>query len=133
MVIPLPIFLAECPVWILPIALCNKPGRPLCKPSKSLKQIPSGVLRLSQLLSAWLTQRKVVYGDTDSMFVLLKGASKDDAFRIGKEISQHITKINPDPVKLKFEKARYDEYMNLIVRVGLFALCPADKEAVRRL
>ena len=49
---------------------------------------------------------QVVYGDTDSMFILLRGASKEDAFRIGKEIIDHITKINPPPVQLKFEKVR---------------------------
>ena len=38
------------------------------------------------------------------MFILLRGASKEDAFRIGKEITDHITKINPPPVQLKFEK-----------------------------
>lgn len=47
---------------------------------------------------------KVVYGDTDSLFVLLKGASKEEAFRIGKEICDRITESNPKPVKLKFEK-----------------------------
>lgn len=30
---------------------------------------------------------RVVYGDTDSLFVLLKGRSKEDAFRIGAEIA----------------------------------------------
>lgn len=30
---------------------------------------------------------KVVYGDTDSLFVLLKGRSREDAFRIGAEIA----------------------------------------------
>lgn len=47
---------------------------------------------------------RVVYGDTDSLFVLLKGASKKEAFRIGKEITDRVTRDNPTPVKLKFEK-----------------------------
>ncbi|KNC96642.1 DNA polymerase (pol2) [Spizellomyces punctatus DAOM BR117] len=47
---------------------------------------------------------KVVYGDTDSLFVYLPNVSKDDAFRIGKDIVDTITKMNPEPVKLKFEK-----------------------------
>ncbi|PNT74600.1 hypothetical protein BRADI_1g18510v3 [Brachypodium distachyon] len=51
-----------------------------------------------------LWDAKVVYGDTDSMFVLLKGRSREEAFRIGKEIASLITAINPDPVTLKFEK-----------------------------
>ncbi|XP_041109581.1 DNA polymerase zeta catalytic subunit-like [Polyodon spathula] len=46
----------------------------------------------------------VVYGDTDSMFVLLKGATKEQAFKIGQEIAEAVTATNPKPVKLKFEK-----------------------------
>ncbi|KAK1171883.1 DNA polymerase zeta catalytic subunit-like [Acipenser oxyrinchus oxyrinchus] len=46
----------------------------------------------------------VVYGDTDSMFVLLKGATKKQAFKIGQEIAEAVTATNPKPVKLKFEK-----------------------------
>ncbi|KAI0510395.1 hypothetical protein KFK09_010996 [Dendrobium nobile] len=47
---------------------------------------------------------KVIYGDTDSMFVLLKGRSKEDAFIIGNEIASAITTMNPEPVALKMEK-----------------------------
>ncbi|XP_070781827.1 DNA polymerase zeta catalytic subunit [Enoplosus armatus] len=47
---------------------------------------------------------RVVYGDTDSMFVLLKGATKEQAFQIGNEIAEAVTATNPKPVKLKFEK-----------------------------
>jgi DNA polymerase zeta len=47
---------------------------------------------------------KVVYGDTDSMFVHLPGATKETAFRIGYEIAQAISSMNPEPMKLKFEK-----------------------------
>ena len=47
---------------------------------------------------------RVVYGDTDSLFVLLKGKSKDEAFEIGAEIADVVTAANPKPVKLKFEK-----------------------------
>eukprot|EP00124_Ichthyophonus_hoferi_P001392 Ihof_evm5s71 gene=Ihof_evmTU5s71 len=50
---------------------------------------------------------KVVYGDTDSVFVMLPGASKDTAFRVGNEIAADITAQNPKPVKLKFEKVYY--------------------------
>ena len=48
---------------------------------------------------------RVVYGDTDSLFVLLPGASKERAFSVGKEICERVTADNPKPVKLKFEKA----------------------------
>ncbi|XP_035205983.1 uncharacterized protein LOC118181018 isoform X2 [Stegodyphus dumicola] len=47
---------------------------------------------------------KVVYGDTDSLFILLPGRSKDEAFKLGQEIADAVTSTNPKPVKLKFEK-----------------------------
>ncbi|KAJ7706169.1 hypothetical protein B0H17DRAFT_1035991 [Mycena rosella] len=47
---------------------------------------------------------RVVYGDTDSVFVHMEGKTKDQAFRIGHEIANFITASNPAPVKLKFEK-----------------------------
>lgn len=47
---------------------------------------------------------EVVYGDTDSMFIYLKGRTKDQAFDIGNEIAKAITDMNPRPIKLKFEK-----------------------------
>lgn len=47
---------------------------------------------------------EVVYGDTDSLFVHLKGRTRDQAFTIGEEIAAAVTAANPRPVKLKFEK-----------------------------
>ncbi|TVY43807.1 DNA polymerase zeta catalytic subunit [Lachnellula subtilissima] len=47
---------------------------------------------------------EVVYGDTDSLFVYLKGRTKDQAFDIGEEIAKTVTNMNPRPIKLKFEK-----------------------------
>ena len=47
---------------------------------------------------------EVVYGDTDSLFVYLKGRTRLQAFDIGEEITATITKMNPRPVRLKFEK-----------------------------
>lgn len=47
---------------------------------------------------------EVVYGDTDSLFVYLKGKTREQAFDIGAEIAREITNLNPRPVKLKFEK-----------------------------
>jgi len=65
----------------------------------------------------------VVYGDTDSMFMCvhswlsnfgakliqllisyLRGKTKEEAFRIGHEIADTVTAMNPAPIKLKFEK-----------------------------
>ncbi|XP_043477466.1 DNA polymerase zeta catalytic subunit isoform X2 [Leptopilina heterotoma] len=47
---------------------------------------------------------RVVYGDTDSLFILLHGKSRNEAFKIGAEIADAVTAANPTPVKLKFEK-----------------------------
>ncbi|KAJ2324931.1 DNA polymerase zeta, partial [Coemansia sp. RSA 2681] len=47
---------------------------------------------------------RVVYGDTDSVFVHLPGKSRQSALRIGQEIADAVTKMNPAPVKLKLEK-----------------------------
>ncbi|KHJ75682.1 hypothetical protein OESDEN_24702, partial [Oesophagostomum dentatum] len=49
---------------------------------------------------------KVIYGDTDSMFVLVPGATKSQAFAIGRRIADDVTKDNPTPVVLKLEKVR---------------------------
>ncbi|KAI9670771.1 MAG: DNA polymerase zeta [Caeruleum heppii] len=50
---------------------------------------------------------EVVYGDTDSLFVYLRGRTKDEAFDIGQEMAQTITNLNPRPIKLKFEKVYF--------------------------
>ncbi|KAJ6519827.1 hypothetical protein C8R45DRAFT_807737 [Mycena sanguinolenta] len=47
---------------------------------------------------------QVVYGDTDSVFVQVFIETKSQAFRIGYEIADTITRSNPSPIKLKFEK-----------------------------
>jgi DNA polymerase elongation subunit (family B) len=47
---------------------------------------------------------RVVYGDTDSLFVSFPNRSKADAFAIGTEIVKTISDMNPLPIKLKFEK-----------------------------
>ncbi|KAG2023486.1 delta DNA polymerase [Coprinopsis cinerea AmutBmut pab1-1] len=47
---------------------------------------------------------QVVYGDTDSMFIYLRGRTKEEAFRIGHDIADTVTAMNPVPIKLKFEK-----------------------------
>ncbi|PVH17379.1 uncharacterized protein CXQ87_000264 [Candidozyma duobushaemuli] len=47
---------------------------------------------------------KVVYGDTDSLFVYFPGRSKEKAFELGKQLARDVTDFFPDPIKLKFEK-----------------------------
>ena len=48
----------------------------------------------------------MVYGDTDSVFVLLRGRTKDEAFALGEEMAKVITNEHPKPMKLKFEKVK---------------------------
>ena len=57
----------------------------------------------------------VRYGDTDSLFVHLPGKTKDEAFKIGDEIADTITRMNPKPIKLKFEKVGFAA----VTRLGL--------------
>ncbi|WBW71843.1 mitochondrial DNA polymerase, zeta catalytic subunit Rev3 [Schizosaccharomyces osmophilus] len=47
---------------------------------------------------------KVVYGDTDSLFVELPGKTKEQAFEIGHLLASEITSMFPSPIRLKFEK-----------------------------
>lgn len=47
---------------------------------------------------------KVVYTDTDSLFVLFPGKTREEAFKYGREMAKVISDMNPDPIKLKFEK-----------------------------
>ncbi|CAN4108758.1 unnamed protein product [Withania somnifera] len=54
---------------------------------------------------------EVIYGDTDSMFVLLEGRSVEEAFRIGHEIASEVTAMNPNPVTLKMEKVYHSCFL----------------------
>lgn len=48
---------------------------------------------------------RVVYGDTDSLFVLFpSGTPKRQAFKVSYKLVDAITNMNVKPVKLKFEK-----------------------------
>uniref|UniRef100_A0A023F1I9 DNA polymerase n=1 Tax=Triatoma infestans TaxID=30076 RepID=A0A023F1I9_TRIIF len=59
-------------------------------------------IKLVQKTKKWGVE--VVYGDTDSMFVLCRGKTRQEAFKIGQEIADAVTLDNPKPVKLKLEK-----------------------------
>ncbi|KAK4242067.1 hypothetical protein C8A03DRAFT_29811 [Achaetomium macrosporum] len=59
---------------------------------------------IAYIHSVELWNAEVVYGDTDSLFVYLKGRTREQAFDIGAEMAKEITNLNPRPVKLKFEK-----------------------------
>ncbi|KIO33534.1 hypothetical protein M407DRAFT_65394, partial [Tulasnella calospora MUT 4182] len=74
---------------------------------------------------------KVVYGDTDSLFVSLEGKTKEQAFRLGNEMADAITAMNPKPVKLKFEKVYFPCVLMAKKRyVGFKYENPDDKEPV---
>ena len=47
---------------------------------------------------------RVVYGDTDSIFVHLPRVSQSLAFELGAQIAERCTALFPDPVRLKLEK-----------------------------
>ena len=47
---------------------------------------------------------RVVYGDTDSLFVVFERATKAKAFEISFKIVDEISALFPKPIKLKFEK-----------------------------
>ena len=47
---------------------------------------------------------RVVYGDTDSLFVLFEKLSKYEAFKRSFQIVNEISNLFPKPLKLKFEK-----------------------------
>ncbi|KAL4489103.1 hypothetical protein ABPG73_005590 [Tetrahymena malaccensis] len=67
------------------------------------------VINLINNTKKWGAQ--VIYGDTDSVFVNIKGASVKDAIKIGKEIESEASKMFPYPLKLKYEKT----YENLVI------------------
>jgi DNA polymerase zeta len=55
---------------------------------------------------------RVIYGDTDSVFVKLPGRSVREAFQFGEEFCAAVTASNPPPVQLKLEKV----YLGSIMR-----------------
>ncbi|CAI5468005.1 unnamed protein product, partial [Closterium sp. Yama58-4] len=69
---------------------------------------------------------RVVYGDTDSMFVLLEGRTREQAFTIGNEIVTAVTTLSPAPVALKLEKVYHPCVLQTKKRyVGLAYESPA--------
>ncbi|KAF9185070.1 DNA polymerase zeta [Haplosporangium sp. Z 11] len=74
---------------------------------------------------------RVVYGDTDSMFVHLKGRTRQEAFEVGYDIAETITRMNPRPVKLKFEKVYHPCFLVTKKRyVGSSYETPSQKEPI---
>ncbi len=50
---------------------------------------------------------EVIYGDTDSAFVLFRGRSWKQSHILGQEISKRLTSMLPWPMELKYEKLYY--------------------------
>ncbi|XP_053670865.1 DNA polymerase zeta catalytic subunit [Anopheles nili] len=71
---------------------------------------------------------KVVYGDTDSLFVLCPGRTKEAAFKIGEEIAESVTKDNPPPIKLKLEKVYLPSILQTKKRYVGYMYESADQE-----
>lgn len=61
---------------------------------------------------------RVIYGDTDSLFVRLPGRSCQEAFDFGEELCQAVTADNPPPVQLKLEKVYVNSIMQTMKRYG---------------
>ncbi|VDM98027.1 unnamed protein product [Thelazia callipaeda] len=74
---------------------------------------------------------RVVYGDTDSMFVVCPEATRIEAFDIGRRIADDVTNANPKPVKLKMEKVMHPLILESKKRyVGMSYESATDSEGV---
>jgi DNA polymerase zeta len=69
---------------------------------QSGRETLEAAIRLVEGTPAW--RARVVYGDTDSLFVELPGRSVAEAFAVGAQIAAAVTAANPPPVALKLEK-----------------------------
>ena len=69
---------------------------------QSGRETLEAAIRMVEAHPSW--RAKVVYGDTDSLFVQLPGRSVEEAFAVGAEIAAAVTAANPPPVVLKLEK-----------------------------
>ena len=59
-------------------------------------------IALVEATTAW--RARVLYGDTDSLFVALPGRSVEEAAAVGRAIAAAVTARHPPPVALKLEK-----------------------------
>ena len=75
-----------------------------------------------------LWNAQVVYGDTDSLFVRLKGRTKEEAFNIGRQIADRITELSPASVVLKLEKVYIGLFLVAKKRYAGFSYETADQE-----
>ncbi|EFC40538.1 ATREV3; DNA binding protein-like protein [Naegleria gruberi] len=85
---------------------------------------------------------RIAYGDTDSLFVECINSTREEAFKLGKEIVKHVTNANPRPITLQMERVFHPSYLVSKKRyVGMAYESPAQTkgtlfckgiEAVRR-
>eukprot|EP00751_Fragilariopsis_kerguelensis_P017566 CAMPEP_0170833452 /NCGR_PEP_ID=MMETSP0734-20130129/343_1 /TAXON_ID=186038 /ORGANISM="Fragilariopsis kerguelensis, Strain L26-C5" /LENGTH=1050 /DNA_ID=CAMNT_0011199777 /DNA_START=13 /DNA_END=3162 /DNA_ORIENTATION=- len=59
---------------------------------------------------------KVIYGDTDSLFIELPNKTKNEAFEFGEMFVAAVTSLNPPPVQLKLEKVYISSMMQTMKR-----------------
>jgi DNA polymerase zeta len=65
------------------------------------------------------------------LFVLLEGATREEAFLIGQQIADKVTSMNPSPVKLQFEKVYHPCVLVSKKRyVGFKYESPTQKEPI---
>lgn len=83
-------------------------------------------IRMVRENKEWNT--KVIYGDTDSMFVLVPGGTRAEAFQIGQHIADAVTADNPSPVALKLEKVYQPCILQTKKRYVGFMYESADQE-----
>ena len=90
------------------------------------RQTLERAIRLIEGTAKW--GARVVYGDTDSLFIHLPNRSRDDAFGIAAEMTAAVNSVNPHPVTLKFEKVYMPCFMITKKRyVGYAYESPAQK------
>uniref|UniRef100_A0A183B3A9 DNA-directed DNA polymerase n=1 Tax=Echinostoma caproni TaxID=27848 RepID=A0A183B3A9_9TREM len=69
---------------------------------RAIELVHSGKIPFPQSCNA-----RVVYGDTDSLFVHLPGLGRAEAFTAAEAIAKAVTSANPAPIKLRLEKIYY--------------------------
>lgn len=72
--------------------------------SKGRETLEQTILFIDQWGAQSGTGAKVVYGDTDSVFISFPGSTLKEAFQLSELLATEITKRNPYPMKIKLEK-----------------------------
>lgn len=72
-------------------------------------------------------QGKVVYGDTDSNYVIFPGLTKlEDIWSHSVKVSDEVSKYFPEPMRLEFEENIYARYLILSKKRYLYHTCTPD-------